>query len=192
MGTAWLQNLTHQSTRIRNCRRPICGKSFRAGYRDASHQMADTRPTKISAFEAVRLTALLLLSPGKIADEEAKDNEIRKILSQSKFKKHRAHVVRSAFYSSFALVLISAVLGYGGSIFMVSLSRCAPPSTTAGLQIAGAAILLWGTLFIRGWEIQTYGGVSLTERMNQWIYRFLYCTGTVLVVYSVAFPACKY
>ena len=154
--------------------------------------MADTRPTKISPSQAVRLTLLLLISPEKIEDEETKDNEIRKALPQPEFMRHRAHVVRSAFYSSFTLVLISGVTGYAGGTFMGSLSRCAPPSTTAWLQIVGASVLLWGTLFIRGWEIQTYGGMSLTERINQWVYRALYCTGTALVVYSIAFPACKH
>lgn len=34
------------------------------------------------------------------------------------------------------------------------------------------------------------GGVSLTERVNQWIYRTLYCIGTAILVGSLALPAC--
>lgn len=45
-------------------------------------------------------------------------------------------------------------------------------------------------LFIRGWEIQTHAGVTFTERVNQWIYRFLYCAGTTAIVCSLAWPQC--
>ena len=52
--------------------------------------------------------------------------------------------------------------------------------------MTGAGLLLWGTLFVRGYDIQTYGGVTLTERVNQWVYRTMYCAGTALLVCSVA------
>jgi len=38
---------------------------------------------------------------------------------------------------------------------------------------------------VRGWDIQTISGVSLTERVNRWIYLLLYCLGTVVVVASL-------
>jgi len=53
-------------------------------------------------------------------------------------------------------------------------------------QVFGAGLLLSGTLFVRGWEIQSWSGVTLTERVNQWIYRFLYCTGTAVLIWSLA------
>jgi hypothetical protein len=62
----------------------------------------------------------------------------------------------------------------------------APIYLVGVLQVVGAAILLWATLFVRGWDIQTMGGVSLTERVNQWIYRLLYCLGTTVIVVSLA------
>jgi hypothetical protein len=40
-------------------------------------------------------------------------------------------------------------------------------------------------LFVRGWDIQTLGGVTLTERVNRWIYRLLYCLGTAAIVTSL-------
>lgn len=57
-----------------------------------------------------------------------------------------------------------------------------------GLQIFGATIVLWATLFVRGWEIQTIGGITLTERVNRWIYRLLYCSGTAAIVASLVLP----
>ena len=43
-----------------------------------------------------------------------------------------------------------------------------------------------GTLFVRGWEIQTWTGDSLIEHVNQRIYRSLYCIGTCVIVFSLA------
>lgn len=154
--------------------------------------MADNRPTPTSLMRAFVLCVKLILTPERMEIEERKDDELRKTMSErDTVSTHRAVVVRRAFVSSFLLVLASGAVGYGAGTLMGSFHRCATTSTIAWLQIAGASLLLWGTLFIRGWEIQSYGGVTLTERVNQWIYRALYCTGTAVVVYSLAFPACK-
>lgn len=77
---------------------------------------------------------------------------------------------------------LSLGLGIGNSL------GCSTPKLIAWLQIAGTCLLLWGTLFVRGWNIQTYGGVTLTERVNQWLYRTLYCVGTAVLVSSLAWP----
>ena len=153
--------------------------------------MADTRPTPASVGRALRLCAVLLLAPNRIEDEERKDDELRKTLAPSPQAPHRARIVQRAFFSSLGLVLTSALVGYALGSSMGALGRCVPPSTVAWLQMAGASVLLWGTLFIRGWEVQSWGGATLTERVNQWIYRALYCVGTALVVYSLAFPGCR-
>ena len=55
------------------------------------------------------------------------------------------------------------------------------------LQVAAAILLLWGTLFVGGWDIQSWGGVTLTERVNRWLFRFMYCIGTAAVVVSLSF-----
>jgi hypothetical protein len=153
--------------------------------------MADTRPTPVSPSRAIALCILLLVAPEQLAGEEKKDDELRKTLEPRPAEQHRAHIVRKALFTSLALVLVSALVGFVAAQLMGSLGRCAPTSTVALLQIVGASVLLWGTLFIRGWEIQSLGGVTLTERINQWLYRALYCVGTTLLVYSLAFPACK-
>jgi hypothetical protein len=152
--------------------------------------MADTRPTPVSLARAVRLCLTVLFAPERMPAEDARDAEDRKQLGP-RAQEHSAYAVRRAFFQSLLLVLASGSLGYVAGVAMQHAGRCATQSTVAWLQIAGACVLLWGTLFIRGWEILTYGGVTPTERVNQWLYRTLYCTGTALVVYSLAFPACK-
>ena len=155
--------------------------------------MADHRPTPLSPLQAVRLCVLLLFRPQKFIELENADNAARfGYVGESGLKpRHGAEIVRAAFFLSLALVLLSSAVGYGIGRAMGVVGRCATPETASLAQIVGASLLLWGTLFVRGWEIQTYAGVVFTERVNQWLYRGLYCIGTAVLVYSLGFPACR-
>lgn len=153
--------------------------------------MADMRPTKVTFLRAAHLCVLLLLSPSRFIEAEQQDNATRNNYVDAHERPHGAHVVRHAFGVSLVLVVASALLGAGVAKLTAALGRCSTDETVMWLQIAGASLLLWGTLFIRGWEIQTYSGVGLTERVNQWLYRTLYCVGTSVVVYSLVFASCK-
>ena len=153
--------------------------------------MADSRPTPLSFWRALSLCALLLFSPKRFIADQEKDNAARNNYTDKYEPPHRATVVRAALAKSLGLVILSGAVGLAAGVLMDTLSRCATPQTVAWLQVIGACTLLWGTLFIRGWEVLTYSGVSFTERVNQWLYRGLYCVGTAVTVYSLAFPACK-
>lgn len=152
--------------------------------------MADSRPTSVSFIRAVQLCLLLLLAPERFIAAEKEDIGARNNYTDRPATLERAYVVRRAFRSSFLLIVLFGAVGLGAGKFMSALGRCAPPETVMWLQIVGGCLLLWGTLFVRGWEIQTYSGVVFTERVNQWLYRFLCCVGTSVAVYSVAFSHC--
>ena len=86
------------------------------------------------------------------------------------------------------MVFLSGAFGVfigisGGYIF-----GSASPKCISILQGTGTCILLWGTLFVRGYEITTNKGQSFIEKVNQLIYRTLYCIGTVVLVSSVFLP----
>jgi hypothetical protein len=49
------------------------------------------------------------------------------------------------------------------------------------LIVLVTTILLWATLAVLGWNFQSWGGVSLSDRLNQWIFRALYFVGTALI-----------
>lgn len=153
--------------------------------------MADPRSTPLSFARAVWLCLLLLLATQRFKTEERNDQAARDNYKTSFELPHRADVVRRAFLSSLFLVLAFSLIGFSLGRAMQMLGRCATPETTVWAQAIGAALLLWGTLFVRGWEIQSYSGVQLTERVNQWLYRFLYCVGTAIIVYSLSFPQCR-
>jgi cytochrome P450 len=153
--------------------------------------MADTRPTQLSFLAALRLCLLLLFKPTRFQEEEQADQVARKNYKDAYSQQERAVIVRAAFLKSLALVVIFSFFGYAAGKLMGLLGRCATPETVSWTQISGAALLLWGTLFVRGWEIQSFSGQQLTERVNQWLYRGLCCIGTAIAVYSLSFAPCK-
>jgi cytochrome c biogenesis protein CcdA len=133
---------------------------------------------------------LLLFSPSRFKEIERADQEARNHYKDSSEKPHRADTIRRAFFASFALVLGFSAFGYFLGCLMPTLGLCATPKTIGWLQIIGAGLLLWGTLFVRGWEVLSYSGVQFSERVNQWLYRALYCIGTAVIVYSLSFTQC--
>lgn len=147
--------------------------------------MADTRPTPVTFKYAVYLCLLGVFAPAKLVEREKADNAARQNFSGKSEGPHHAYILRDAFRKSLFLVLGSIVVGVAFGRFS-RLICVAPGGVILAMQGVGAALLLWGTLFVRGWEIQTYAGVTLTERVNRWLYRFLYCVGTAVLVWAVS------
>ena len=151
--------------------------------------MADTRLTKIVVIRAFRLCLLAAFFPKKLIKAEAADDRIREGFPQPKPpEEHRAFKVRHALWRSLLVVLSSIAAGYLFGRLLGVVIRSPSEALIRGLQVFGATNLLWATLFVRGWDIQSYGGVTLTERVNRWIYRSLYCLGTAAIVASLGLP----
>ncbi len=53
-------------------------------------------------------------------------------------------------------------------------------------QYSGVALILWATLGRVGWVIQTWGGRTLAEKVNEWLYRAKQWIGTFLLTVSVS------
>ncbi len=148
--------------------------------------MADTRLTRIGFCRALLLCIWAVSTPRKLVDAEAADEEARKSFPPAPPGEPDAFKVRRAFWNSLGLVLCSIAVGYVAGCLMAHAFRAPAPSFILVLQTGGAMLLLWGTLFVRGWDIQTIGGVTLSERVNHWIYRSLYFLGTAAIVASLA------
>lgn len=154
--------------------------------------MADTRLTKVSFVRATYLCLLVIFRSEKLVKEEEKDSEERKNFSQpSPSPQQRALVIRRAFWASLFLMIVSASIGYIIGLVINEFVGSVPKILITSFQITGALLLLWGTLFVRGWEIQSYGGVTLSERVNRWIYRALYCIGTTIIIFSLVLSSNK-
>lgn len=145
--------------------------------------MALKQPTPVTLLRAIYLCAVAILSPPRFDEMERKDSEALEVQPNA-YPSYRVLFLRRALSSSFLLVVTA---GGTGLIFGVLSGRYFGRSEfwITILQVVGAMILLWATLAVRGWDVQTFSGNTLTERVNQWIYRFLYCIGTSLLVMSI-------
>ena len=152
--------------------------------------MADTRPTPVTFRRALYLCLLGAFVPDRLTAEQDKDNEARKSFTDRPPSEPAARVVRRAFWSSLALVLLASGAGYAVGWMLTVVVACTTSNVIMAVQVAGAALLLWGTLFVRGWQIQTYSGVTLVERVNRWLFVAMYCFGTALIVGSLALSPC--
>lgn len=148
--------------------------------------MANVRSTKVGFCRAVYLCLLALLLPGKLIKAQEADETGRKGFPQSGApREHSAYLVRRALWSSLVLMLASAAVGYVLGQLIGILFGPVPRAVIMILQVSGAMVLLWATLFVRGWDIQTSGGVTLTERVNRWVYLALCCLGTAAIICSL-------
>jgi hypothetical protein len=59
-------------------------------------------------------------------------------------------------------------------------------SRIAWFQFIGVAVVLLATLAFISWGIQTRGGASTPEKVNNWAFRILYVIGSVFLIASVA------
>jgi hypothetical protein len=147
--------------------------------------MADQGPTKFGFFRACHLCLLGVFAPKRLTKEQEMDNAR---LKQTGETKPKAMILCSAFWWSLFLVVSSSAVGFAAGKLTGSIVGPVSPGFVSGLQAMGAMLLLWGTLFVRGWDIQSIGGETLVEYVNHWIYRALYCLGTADFVFSLSLP----
>jgi len=114
--------------------------------------------------------------------ESQNDVEVNNALSDNEPRLQKVH---RAFWISLGLILLFGGIGFCAELAVKYLIGGPDKSTITVLQISGALLLLWGTLFVRGFEIQSYTCATLSERVNQWLYRALYCIGTSVIICSV-------
>ena len=112
--------------------------------------MADTRRTPVTLARAIRLCLFGVFAPARLAAEEAADSAARDNYSGRAGEVPRAFVVRRAFWTSLCLVAGSTVAGYVAGRMSAALCGAPPAQIVISAQVAGAGLLLWGTIFVRG------------------------------------------
>jgi hypothetical protein len=100
-----------------------------------------------------------------------------------------ARDVRRGLGESFGLVVLTVVTGWLVGEVLEHFIGSTSLVVNHLLQYGGVGIILWATLAIRGWSIQTSNGNTLPERLDRAIYRALYLVGSFLLVLSVAWPS---
>jgi hypothetical protein len=99
---------------------------------------------------------------------------------------YRTRKIRAALFLGLSSTLFAIVLGAIAGIGLRAALGKPGDVTVVILQVTSAGIILVATLALLGWEIQSYKGQSLPEKVNQWIFRAQYWFGTFLFVASVA------
>ena len=159
----------------------------------ASRFIRAARHCFILVFQPVEFEEMVKEGNARAAayEREMSHEERQRIIKHEEEQKHKRYVlVRRALVQS-ALVVVGAVgLGWLIGSILEDILGCSLAAINNALQIVGAGVLLWGTLFARGWDIQTIGGESLTERVNRWIYRALSFIGTAVFFCAIFWAQC--
>jgi hypothetical protein len=141
--------------------------------------MALKEPKRLSPGATVRVCWLAIIAPDKFEEFERKfDLDLN---DRPDDKRRRLDFVRRGYWEAMIWMITALVIGGVIGIILRSLGGPAP-FAAALIAICGTAILLWATLSFQGWPIQSYSDTTLTERVNRWLYRFLYALGTCLLV----------
>jgi len=149
--------------------------------------MAVSTPNPTSLRQKIRLMTMALFNPTQFEIEEAKDNVL---LNQREMEPtiSRVRVVRQALTEAFICCLSAFCLGaMAGAIGVYLIGPAIKTSVT--IVVIGTTTLLFATLALQGWNIQSFGGATLTEQLNRWIFRSLYCVGTFLIVLGSTWSA---
>jgi hypothetical protein len=148
-------------------------------------------------FSAAWSCFLLVFAPAKFKALEDEDSAQQRALDKEKTSEQIAEeweprhlVVRRAFGFSFLVVVVAAIIGWVVGRLVGWIGYCALSWWIGFLQIAETGLLLWSVLFVRGWEIQSFDGNTLGERVNRWLYRFLSFVGTLILLVAISLPPC--
>lgn len=142
--------------------------------------MASTTATPAPLSRKLKLIWMAFVSPQQFVEEEEADSAILNAQTDRE-PVARVYKVRSALWGAFLWCVGSLIAGSAVGI-SASVLLGAWVNAAVGVIVVGTLIVLWATLALLGWEIRSWSGVTLGERVNLWIYRILYSLGTALMV----------
>lgn len=95
----------------------------------------------------------------------------------------RLKLVRGSFAQSLLWIAATGLVGFGlGRALWHQFGE--NNVAVLALATAGGLVLFGATMGVQGWDIQSFKGNTLPERINQWIFRSLTLLGTLLAVIS--------
>lgn len=141
---------------------------------------------KDSPVQILRLCWLALFDPEEFSRLEKEDGQLQHAHGRGA-EPRKIDLVREGLWQAFLLTFTALLFG---SLLGLGVAQLAASKVAVGLLGGlGALILLWALLGVRGWEIQTIRGTSLSEKVNRWLYRSLSWVGTALLAAAAVIGA---
>jgi hypothetical protein len=178
-----------------------CGNIFEDVYKTQTLALGSEKERMTSSVAKAVWTpwaiVLLFVAPSKLVAHSV-DHAIR--LQSGALSTEREAELRTSFTAQFGSAvslirssLFTAFFVVAGAIAAALLTaqvlqdQTIPKSQNwnVGLQFGGIGVLLWATLGRVESAIQTWDGVTVPERVDQWLYRFLYIAGSYALALSV-------
>lgn len=101
----------------------------------------------------------------------------------------RTRKIRRALFGSILVTIATIVVGWLIGLMLLKVFGPAPTFLISVLQMAGAGTILGATLAEIGRQIESWGGKTLPEKVNLWLFRALYVLGTFVFVLSLGWSS---
>lgn len=101
----------------------------------------------------------------------------------------RTAAIRKSLRASGLLVFLSALVAGAIGWYLHYVVGVLPSWLNTLLQSLGAGCILWATIWELGWNVRSFGGESLPERVHYWIFRTLCVFGTFLFFLAFSWAA---
>jgi hypothetical protein len=142
--------------------------------------------------------ALLLLSPDRFRQIAIADDTTRLTAAARKVDpgytpsseyardmeetyRKRTEALRQGMGMSLLLIIVALGLAWLTVVLLRrGLGFTFGSETTQWLQLASLLLVVWATLSELGWEIQSWSGTTMPERLNRFWFRGLYFLGTYI------------
>lgn len=142
--------------------------------------------------------ALLFLSPNHFKQSAIADDDAHVLREARKVKpdytpssehsrdmevaySQRTRALRRGIGMSLFLILAAVALAWFTVWLMQKAGFSLTPDGVRWLQLASLLLVVWATLSELGWEMQSWSGRTLPERLNKFWFRTLYFLGTYVV-----------
>lgn len=120
--------------------------------------------------------------PSEMTSERT--NELRK--SFHKQFSDSVSLLRRTLFEAFVIVAGAILVAYVSAVLLKTFSFTKSTELNAWLQYGGIGVLLWATLGRVDSPLQTWDGGTLPEKVDLWLYRWLYVVGSYALALSVA------
>ena len=125
-----------------------------------------------------------------------RENDLRKKFKEGTYQpdekrysetaRERTKKLRSSLFRSGMCVILSILLAILTGRCLYNTIGPSPKSISSLLQVLGAGVILWATLWELGWNLRSWGGETLPERLHSWLFRLYYVVGTYSLLLSVS------